>query len=255
MNYPSEKIRSIIIEDEHSAAEVLGSYLKKYCPQVEVAGVAGDAREAVTMLHEIKPQLVFLDVELPFGNAFDILEQSRDLYFETIFVTAYSEYSLKALNQSAAYYLLKPLSIEELILAVSKVHEHIRKQEIFDRNTVVLDNFREQHPEKRQVIVPTMEGFELIRMEEIIRLQGNGNFTDIYLAGGTKKMACRFLKHYAEILPYPFVRVHKSHVININFVKSYHKSYGGYVVLSDNSEVFISANYKSRFLGLFKAGY
>lgn len=246
------KIKSVIVEDELSAREALKSYLGKYCPQVEVAGEAADARQAVPLLHELKPQLVFLDVELPFGNAFDILESCKDLYFETIFVTAFSEYSLKALNQSAAYYLLKPVSIEELIIAVNKVQEHIFKNEIFDRNKVVIENFREQQPEKRQVIVPTVEGFELIKMEEIVRLQGNGNFTDIFLSDGRKKMACRFLKHYAEILPYPFVRVHKSHVININFVTSFNRSMGGYVVLHDKKEIYISPGYKEEFLKWFK---
>ncbi len=246
------KIKSVIVEDELSAREALKSYLSKYCPQVEVAGEAADARQAVPLLHGLKPQLVFLDVELPFGNAFDILESCKDLYFETIFVTAFSEYSLKALNQSAAYYLLKPVSIEELIIAVNKVQEHIFKNEIFDRNKIVIENFREQQPEKRQVIVPTVEGFELIKMEEIVRLQGNGNFTDIFLSDGRKKMACRFLKHYAEILPYPFVRVHKSHVININFVTSFNRSMGGYVVLHDKKEIYISPGYKEEFLKWFK---
>lgn len=246
------KIKSVIIEDELSAREALKSYLGKYCPQIEIIGEAFDARQAAAVLHELNPQLVFLDVELPFGNAFDILDASKDLYFETIFVTAFSEYSLKALNQSAAYYLLKPLSIEELIIAVNKVQQHIINKEIFDRNSVVVNNFREQQPDKRQIILPTMEGFEVIKMEEIIRLQGNGNFTDIFLSNGTKKMACRFLKHYAEILPFPFVRVHKSHIINIQCVKSYHKSLGGYVVLNDNTEIDISANYKDAFLKFFK---
>jgi len=246
------KIKSVIVEDESSAREVLKSYLSKYCPQIEVLGEAVDARQAAAVLHEIKPQLVFLDVELPFGNAFDILEACKDLHFETIFVTAFSEYSLKALNQSAAYYLLKPLSIEELIIAVNKVQEQILKNEFFDRNRVVVENFREQQPEKRQVILPTMEGFEVIKMEEIVRLQGNGNFTDIYLKNGSKKMACRFLKHYAEILPYPFIRVHKSHVINLDYVDSFNRSLGGFVILHDKKEIYISPGYKEEFLKWFK---
>lgn len=246
------KIKSVIVEDESSAREALKSYLGKYCPQIEIIGVATDAKEAIAVLHELKPQLIFLDVELPFGNAFDILEACKDLYFETIFVTAFSEYSLKALNLSAAYYLLKPLSIEDLIVAVNKVQEQILKDETFDKNKVVVENFREQKQERRKVVIPTVEGFELVKMEEIIRLQGNGNFTDIHLIDGTKKMACRFLKHYQEILPSPFLRVHKSHIINLNFVESYNKSMGGYVILEDKKEVYISVNYKDEFLKVFK---
>ncbi len=247
-----QKIRSVIVEDEAAAREVLKNYLSKYCPQIEVLGEAHDCKAAIPLLHELRPQLVFLDVEMPFGNAFDVLEGCKDLYFETIFVTAFSEYSLRALNQSAAYYLLKPLSIEELIIAVNKVQQHIINQEIFNRNKILIENFREAKPEKQQVILPTLEGFEVVKMEDIIRLQGNGNFTDIYLRNKGKKMVCRFLKHFAEILPYPFIRVHKSHIINFNFVKSYYKNSGGYVVLEDNTEIEVSSTYKEELLKLFK---
>ncbi len=245
-----QKIKSIIIEDEHAAREVLKNYLSKYCPQVEVIGEAQNIKEAVPMLHDLKPDLVFLDVEMPFGNAFDVLEACKDLHFETIFVTAFSEYSLKALNQSAAYYLLKPISIEELIVAVNKVQNQLSNNEIFNRNKIIVENFRETKPEKQQVILPTLEGFEVVKMEEIIRLRGNGNFTDIYLQNGQKKMVCRFLKHFTDILPLPFLRVHKSHIVNLSFVKSYNK--GGFLTLNDNSEIEVSSTYKDDFLKNFR---
>lgn len=247
-----EKIRTVIVEDESAAREVLKTYVQKYCPQIELTGEARDCKEAIVVLHELQPQLVFLDVEMPFGNAFDVLEGCKDLYFETIFVTAFSEYSLRALNQSAAYYLLKPVSIEELIVAVNKVQGHIYNHEMLNRNKVLVENFREQQPEKQQVILPTLEGFEVVRMEQIMRLQGNGNFTDIYFRNKTKKMVCRLLKYFDEILPYPFMRVHKSHIINVHTVKAYHKSSGGYVVLEDETEIEISPSYKDDFLRLFK---
>lgn len=245
-----QKIKSVIVEDELAAREVLKNYLSKYCPQVEVIGEAQNCKEALPLLHDLQPQLVFLDVEMPFGNAFDVLEGCKDLHFETIFVTAFSEYSLKALNQSAAYYLLKPISIEELIVAVNKVHQQIMNHEIFNRNKIIVENFRETKPEKQQVILPTLEGFEVVKMEEIIRLRGNGNFTDLFLNNGSKKMVCRFLKHFSEILPLPFLRVHKSHIINMNFVKSYNK--GGYITLFDGSEIEVSSTYKEDFLKNFK---
>ncbi|MNK01080.1 Transcriptional regulatory protein YehT [compost metagenome] len=244
------KIRSVIVEDETAAREVLRSYLTKYCPQIEIVGEAQNSREAIPLLHELEPQLVFLDVEMPFGNAFDVLEACSDLSFETIFVTAFSDYSLKALNRSAAYYLLKPISIEELIVAVNKVQQQIINKEMFNRNKVIVENFREPKAEKQQVILPTMEGFEIVKMEEIIRLKGNGNFTDLYLTNGNKKMACRFLKHFSEMLPLPFIRVHKSHIVNLNFVKLYNK--GGYITLEDGAEVEISPTYKEDFLRNFK---
>lgn len=248
-----QRIKSVIVEDESAAREALRTYLKKYCPQIEVIGEIDNCKDAILLLHELEPQLVFLDVEMPFGNAFDVLEGCKDLYFETIFVTAFSEYSLRALNQSAAYYLLKPISIEELILAVNKVQQHIINNEIINRNRILVENFKESKPEKQQVILPTLEGFEVVRMEEIVRLQGNGNFTDIFLRDKTKKMVCRFLKHFSEILPYPFVRIHKSHIINVNYVKSYNKNSGGYVVLEDGNEIEISPSYKENFMQIFKS--
>ncbi|MBP7256397.1 MAG: response regulator transcription factor, partial [Chitinophagales bacterium] len=211
----SQKIKSIIVEDESTARDVLLSYLGKYCPQISVIGTAQNIKEAVPLIAHEQPQLVFLDVEMPFGNAFDVLEACKGYSFKTIFVTAYSEYSLKALNMSAAYYLLKPLSIEELIVAVNKVQEEIAIQADFDRNKIIIENFKENKPEKQQIILPTMEGFEVVRIENIVRLKGNGNFTDVYLNDGSKKMVCRFLKHFTEILPFPFMRVHKTHIINL----------------------------------------
>ena len=244
------KIKSVIVEDELAAREVLKNYLAKYCPQVEVVGEAQNIKEAVPLLHDVKPELVFLDVEMPFGNAFDVLEACQDLRFETIFVTAFSEYSLKALNQSAAYYLLKPISIEELIVAVNKVHQQILNKEIFNRNKIIVENFQETKPEKQQVILPTLEGFEVVKMEDIVRLKGNGNFTDLHLKDGSKKMVCRFLKHFTEILPLPFLRVHKSHIINLNCVKAYNK--GGSIALLDATEIELSTTYKDDFLKNFK---
>ena len=245
-----QKIKSVIVEDETAAREVLKNYLNKYCPQVEIIGEAANIKEAVPLLHELEPQLVFLDVEMPFGNAFDVLEACKDLQFETIFVTAFSEYSLKALNQSAAYYLLKPISIEELIVAVNKVQQQVATHDLINRNKIIVENFREPKPEKQQVILPTLEGFEVVQMKDIVRLKGNGNFTDLHLVDGSKKMVCRFLKHFSEILPFPFLRGHKSHIINVNFVKAYNK--GGFITLQDESEIEISSTYKDDFLSKFK---
>jgi two-component system LytT family response regulator len=244
-----QKIKSVIVEDELAAREALKSYINKYCPQIEVIGEAYNSKDGISLINDLKPQLVFLDVEMPFGNAFDVLEGCKDLNFETIFVTAFSEYSLKALNQSAAYYLLKPVSIEELIVAVNKVQQQLQNKELLNRNKIIVENHRNVKPEAQQIILPTLEGFEVAKISDIIRLKGNGNFTDIYFVDGTKKMVCRFLKHFDELLEKPFIRIHKSHIINLNFVKSYNK--GGFVLLFDNSEIEVSATYKSAFLNAF----
>jgi two-component system, LytTR family, response regulator len=241
------KIKAVIVDDELIAREVLENYLKKYCPVVEVIGQAQHIKEAVPMIQSLQPQLVFLDVEMPYGNAFDVLEACQEQQFETIFITAYSEYSLRALNMSAAYYILKPIDITELISAVNKVQLSILKTEDFNRTQILLQNLKLQ-PEKQQIILPTLQGFDVIKTENIIKLQANGNFTDVYLADGSCKMICKFLKHFDELLSIPFIRIHRSFIVNTRFIKSYSKSAGGFVTLLDGSEIEVSATHKEQLL-------
>ena len=242
------KIRSILVDDEKIARDVLRNYLTKYCPQVEILGEAQNIKEAVPMIAELQPQLVFLDVEMPFGNAFDVLEATKDFHYETVFITAFSEYSLQALNKSASYYILKPIDIQELILAVNKVAESLENKQELNRNKILLENLKLK-PEKQQLILPTLQGFDVVKTEDIVRLQADGNFTQVYLNNNTKKMVCRFLKHFDDLLESPFVRVHRSHIINTDFVKSYHKS--GTATLSDETEIEVSGSFKEQFLKLF----
>lgn len=242
------KITAVIVDDEKIARDVLKNYLTKYCPQVELLGEAENIKEAVPLIAEMQPQLVFLDVEMPFGNAFDVLEATKDFSYETIFITAFSQYSLQALNKSASYYILKPIDIQELIVAVNKVVESLEKKEELNRNRILLHNLK-QKPDKQQLILPTLQGFDVVKIEDILRLQADGNFTQVYLKDGSKKMVCRFLKHFDDLLEVPFVRVHRSHIINIHVVKSYHKS--GTATLMDNTEIEVSASFKDHFLKNF----
>jgi len=241
------KIKSIIVDDELIARNVLGNYLAKYCPIIEIVGQAQHIKEAVPLIKTLQPQLVFLDVEMPFGNAFDILDACAGQDFQTIFITAYSEYSLKALNMSAAYYILKPIDITELVVAVNKVQLSLLKAEHFNRTEILLQNLK-QKPELQQVILPSMQGFDVIKTADITRLQANGNFTDVHLADGSSKMICKFLKHFDELLDQPFVRVHRSFIVNTHYIKSYSKSNGGFITLLDGSEVEVSPTYKEMLL-------
>lgn len=241
------KIRTVIVDDEQIARDVLVNYLAKYCPVVELVGQARHIKEAVPMIQSLKPQLVFLDVEMPFGNAFDILEACREEQFETIFVTAFAEYSLKALNMSAAYYILKPIDITELVSAVNKVQVSILKSDELNRNRLLLENLNLK-PGKQQIVLPTLQGFDVIRAGSIVKLQANGNFTDVWLEDGSRKMICRFLKYFDDLLELPFIRVHRSSIINLDHIKSYSKSDGGFVVMKDGSEIEVSATYKDQLL-------
>lgn len=244
------KISAILVDDEAMARKVLRNYLEKYCPQVSILGEAENIKQAVPLIQEEQPQLVFLDVEMPFGNAFDVLEATKDCTYETIFITAFSEYSLKALNMSAAYYILKPIDIQELITAVDRVTESIAQKERFNRNEILLENLK-QVPERQQLMLPTQSGFDVVKLNEIIRIQADGNFSLVYLQNGEKKMVCRFLKHFEDILGTPFLRVHRSHIINLNFVKSYTKGNGGFLTMQDDMEIEVSNSYKKCVLEAF----
>ncbi|MBL7740590.1 MAG: response regulator transcription factor [Chitinophagaceae bacterium] len=241
------RIKSIIVDDELIARNVLENYLAKYCPVVEVVGQAQHIKEAVPMIRDMQPQLVFLDVEMPFGNAFDILEACSDQRFETIFITAYAEYALKALNRSAAYYILKPIDITELVTAVNKVQVSILKSDEFDRNQVLLQNLKLK-PEQQHIVLPTLQGFDVIKTASITKLQAKGNFTEVYFTDGSFKLICKFLKHFDELLDAPFIRIHRSFIVNLHFIKSYSKAAGGFVTLQDGSEIEVSASYKEELL-------
>lgn len=241
------KIRTVIVDDELIARDVLAGYLKKYCPMVELVGQAQHIKEAVPMLHELQPQLVLLDVEMPFGNAFDILEACEGLQFETVFITAYAEYSIKALNRSAAYYILKPIDITELIAAVNKVQETLLRAEALNRNSILLQNLKLK-PEQQQIVLPTMQGFDVIKTATITKLQAKGNFTELYFADGSHKLICKFLKHFDDLLEAPFIRVHRSFIVNMQCIKAYSKGSGGYITLLDGSEIEVSPSYKEQLL-------
>lgn len=247
-------IRSIIVDDEPIARDVLAGYLARYCPVVELTGQAQDIRDAVPLIREKKPQLVFLDVEMPYGNAFDILEACEGEKFETIFITAYSEYSLRALNQSAAYYILKPIDITELVKAVNKVQESILKNEELDRNRILLQNMGRK-PGLQQVVLPTLQGFDVARTESILRMQAKDNFTEITLSDGSRKLICKLLKHFEEMLGLPFIRVHRSYIINLQYVQSYTRGSGGFVTMTDGADIEVSASYKESLLRALGNGY
>lgn len=245
-------MKSIIIEDEASSRLTLSNYLKKYCPNVEVVGEAEDIKKGKELILKHQPELVFLDVEMPFGNAFDLLESFDTLPFETIFVTAYSAYAMDALNLSASRYLLKPLNIDELIEAVDFTESVIQKKVQLKSSNILLENLKLEKGQLKKIVLPLMDGFEVVVIDQIVRCKACDNLTEIYLKDGSMKLVCRTLKFYEETLSnYDFVRIHRSHLININEVARYRKGNGGEVTLKDGTELSISSSRKESFLKHF----
>ena len=240
-------IKVIIADDEKSSRELIQDYLNRYCTDLEILALAKDANEAVEMIEKHRPDLVFLDVEMPFGNAFDVLERTAHIEYSSIFITAYDDYAIKALNYSAAYYILKPVSIEELVSAVDKVKELMGGNEAAQLREVLKNNISSKSI--KRIVLPNQNGFEIVNTEDVVCISGNGNYSDLYLTSGVKKTVSKVLKYFAQLEEEPhFLRVHKSHIVNLNQVKAYKKGRGGSLLMSNNREVEVSINKKKELL-------
>lgn len=247
-----KSLRAIIVEDELASRQALSNYLSKYCPDVELLEAVGSVKEGIESIQKHDPNLVFLDVEMPYGNAFDLLDAIDEINFETIFVTAFSHYAMKALNVSASYYLLKPINIDELIVAVDKVKENLKEESIPNHTRILVENIHHQQKQNNKIVLPLLDGFEVIRVKEIIRCKAEDNYTCFYLENGSKRLISKTLKVYEELLKeFDFIRVHKSHLVNYHHIVKYQKGKGGELHLTDGSRVDVAPARKKDLLGYF----
>ena len=243
------KLRSIIVEDEETSRAILKNYLTKYCPNVSVLGEAANVEEALVLIRNHELDLVFLDVEMPYGNAFDLLDKVGDRSFETVFVTAYNHYAIDALNAHASYYLMKPISIDELIKAVDYVTEIKEKENALQDQVLV----PKTNIVNGKITIPQQDGFEILETSDILYCKADDNYTEIYLNTNKKKVVSKTLKYFEDALKESsFARVHKSYLVNVNEVVKYKKGKGGSVVLSNGKEVMVSASKKADLLSYFK---
>lgn len=241
-------LRAVIVEDESSSREILRNYLTKYCKNVDVLGEAASVKDGIELIAKTKPDLVFLDVEMPFGNAFDLLDQLPDRSFETVFVTAYNSYALEALNNHAAYYLMKPINIDELIKAVSYVTE-IKEKENALEDQVLKSKMTKA---EGKITLPQQDGFQVLNVSDILYCKADDNYTEIYLEN-KKLLVSKTLKYFEEALAdYPFARIHKSFLVNVNEVIKYRKGKGGSVIVSNGKELLVSASKKRQLLSYFE---
>lgn len=243
------QLQSILVDDEKNSRKILRNYLSKYCLNVSIVNEAENINQALELIKNHKIDLVFLDVEMPFGNAFDFIEQASNINFEIIFVTAYSHYAKDALNSHAAYYLTKPISIEELIKAVNYVSS-IKEKELIFQNKLLVPKTKFK---KEKITIPTQKGFEILLMKEILYAKADDNYTIIYLEDNSTKLVSKTLKHFQDILSeYGFARIHKSYLVNIDAVVKYQKGKGGTVILENGKELSVSASQKTNLLAYFK---
>lgn len=245
-------LKAILVDDEQASRDTLQNYLVKYCENVQVIAQAESVSTALPLIHKHDPDIVFLDVEMPYGNAFDLLQQVGNITFETVFVTAFSHYALKALNLSASYYILKPIDIEELVLAVNRIAENRKNKKESLHNKIVLENINTVNKQLQKLVLPRLDGFEVVKINDIVRCQANDNFTEFFFLNGKKELVCRTLKFYEDTLSdYGFIRIHKSHLVNSQYIKRYVKGKNGTIVMSDGSELELSQQRREHFLERF----
>lgn len=233
-------IRCIIVEDEQHNRENLKNILDEYSPEVEVVAACSSALEGRQQILELKPDLVFLDIEMPGGDGFSMLESLDELNFEVIFVTAFTSYAVKAIKFSALDYIVKPIEIMELLKSINKASKKIKEKSDNSRMINLIEN---QHKEgnKKVLALPLSDKIEFVEVANIIRCQADGNYTIFYLRDGEKLLISKTLKEYDELLSsFNFLRVHQSHLINLDEVKSFMKIDGGYILMRDGTNITIS---------------
>lgn len=245
-------IKAIIIDDELHCLETLSILLKDNCPDVLLLEQCQSAKKGLEAIEKLIPDLVFLDIEMPAMNGFEMLEKLTVIPFAIIFTTSYDQYAIKAIHFSALDYLLKPIDPHELISAVKKVQEkrHLPMAEQFQ---LLLKQLQGKGTQFNKIAVPTSEGFELIPADQVIYLEANDNYTHLFQKNKTKIIACRTLKEMEEQLQdfSFFVRVHHSYMVNLNEVIKYVRGEGGYLVLSDGSTVNVSRSRKDSLMKWF----
>ncbi len=247
-------ITATIVDDEPDCCESLATLLERHCPAVKVLDICYSASDALQSMQKKPPQILFLDIEMPHMNGFELLEKLPEINFQLIFTTSYDQYAIKAFHFSALDYLLKPIDREELQRAVQKViqvMQHPFPQQI----EILLQKLHHPNIPLNKIAIPTMEGFQMIFVESIISCKADSNYTILSLKNKQKVTASRTLKEIEEMLEeYPFLRVHHSYVVNLNEVEKYIKGEGGEVIMSDGSTVDVSRNRKEMLMKKLKPG-
>lgn len=243
------KLITVIIDDESDAVDFITSIIGEYCPDLVVSGQAHNIKDGVKIINEIKPDLVFLDVEMPNGTGFDLLTYFPDKNFDVVFITAFNHYAIKAIKFSAVDYILKPININEFIESVGRVIEKHKHYPAIDNKNfeALLENIRESHPTR--LVIPTSDGKEYLNPNNIIRIEADRSYSWFFITDNRKILVSKHLKEFQDLLnDRNFFRPHNSHLINLDFVKKYVRQDGGYIEMTDNSQVPISRNRKDLFL-------
>jgi two-component system, LytTR family, response regulator len=241
---PFGGLGAIIIDDERHSCDALKMLLEKCCPQIQVAAICHSAKDGIAKINELRPDLIFLDIEMPYMNGFQMLEQISNIDFEIIFTTSYDQYAIKAFKFSALDYLLKPVDREELEKAVQKISKKINPS-ISQQLEILLQKINQPSIPVQRIALPTMQGLEFVPVESIINCTSSNNYTEFFLKDKKRLLVSRTLKEAEDMLTeHAFLRVHHSHIVNMNAITKYVKGEGGYLVMEDGSTIDVSRSRK-----------
>jgi two-component system, LytTR family, response regulator len=239
---------AIIIDDEMKGRIALKQKLLDYCPEIKLVGEANSGKQGIQLIEQMRPDIVFLDIEMPGMDGFEMLKKISDKKFQIIFTTAYDHYAIKAIKFAAFDYLLKPVDIEELRQAVEKIiNSHPQNHTV--RKLEVLEQHLFSNNTLNKIAIPTLDGLLFFNIDDIIYLEAHSNYTEIHFANNQKLTASRTLKEFEELLPADkFFRPHHSHIINLQYIKRYIRGDGGQIELQNGTVVSVSRKKKEEFL-------
>lgn len=245
-------IRLIIVDDDANSRKTLKTLLSTFS-DIHVVAECDSAITGINAIRRLSPDIVLVDVEMPGKNGFEMIAEVSDISFETIFITGFEQYAIRAIKASALDYLLKPVDAIEITEALNRFKQKIHTAATVKQIQWLLENYRAGRNEHITITIPTNNGFEFIRTDNIIRLESNSNYTTFHLVGHHKLVIAKTLKEMEELMPGNlFCRVHHSHLINISLVKSYKKADGGSILMADNTEIPVSRHRKNEFMAFLK---
>ena len=242
-----EKIKAILVDDELSSLQNLRQKLDEFCPNLQVVAMAQRPEEAMLLIKHHKPDVVFLDIEMPKMSGFRMLEELGDCDFEIIFITAYNHYAIDAIRISAFDYLMKPIAIKELQVAIDRLSK-TRFTYTKEKIDILKTSMGEKKSQEDKIAIPTSDGLEFIPIRHILHIESSSNYSKIYFKDRTPILVTKLLKDFEDMLqPYHFYRIHNSHLINLSYIQKYVKS-NGQVVMQDRTIIDVARRKKEEFL-------
>jgi len=244
-------LKAIIIDDEKKSVQAMERLLARYCSDVFIISTANGCESGIEVINRFKPDVVFLDIQMPDGSGFKLLEEVGEINFEVIFTTAYDQFAIKAIKYSALDYLLKPIVPNDLKVAVEKAKKKKLGGQVNRNIEVLLENIKTPRDEPKKIVLSTSEGMHIVKVSDIIRCESDDYYTRFYFLNGKKLMVSKTLKENEELLSaHNFIRPHKSHLVNVAYIKSFMRIDGGVIVMTDSSKIPVSRRKREKVIDI-----